>query len=96
MRAVKIAFVDEWVEFDSGSNVFIKLLSQRYNVELSNDPEYLFTLSTASSASSIAPHASSSRKRTMEPGFPPEFLRRGTRSGITNLPFSSYSERRIP
>jgi len=42
MKTVRIGFADEWVGFDPHSNIFVELLSQRYNVQFSDDPEYLF------------------------------------------------------
>jgi len=42
MRTIKIGFVDQWYEFDPHSNIFVELLAKRYDVQFSDDPEYLF------------------------------------------------------
>jgi hypothetical protein len=42
MRSVKIKFIDQWMGFDPESNIFVELLSKRYDVQFSDDPEYLF------------------------------------------------------
>lgn len=42
MRSIRIKFVDNWLELDPGDNVFVEALSHRYDVRLSDDPEYLF------------------------------------------------------
>jgi hypothetical protein len=39
---VKINFTDFWPLFDKNNNYFINLLSQQYEVEISDDPDFLF------------------------------------------------------
>jgi len=41
-KRLKIKFVDFWKNFDPKDNFFYHFLSKYYNVELSDDPEYLF------------------------------------------------------
>jgi hypothetical protein len=42
MRNLKINFADFWPNFDKTDNYFYWLLSQKYSVEISDDPELLF------------------------------------------------------
>jgi hypothetical protein len=42
MRTIRIKFIDEWIGFDPENNIFVELLAKRYNVQFSDDPEYLF------------------------------------------------------
>ena len=42
MRSIKIKFVDEYIGFDIKNNIFLELLSKRYDVQFSDDPDYLF------------------------------------------------------
>lgn len=41
-RTIKIKFVDFWGDFNVEDNFITRILSQRYNVELSDIPDYLF------------------------------------------------------
>ena len=41
-RAIKIKFVDFWGDFNVKDNFITRTLIQRYNVELSDNPDYLF------------------------------------------------------
>ena len=41
-RNIRIGFVDFWDGFDVNDNFFVNLLSRRYNVEVSDSPDYLF------------------------------------------------------
>lgn len=41
-KKIKIKFVDFWNDFDIYDNDFYKILSEKYNVEISNQPEYIF------------------------------------------------------
>lgn len=42
MKTVRINFVDFWNNFDKENNEFINILRLRYNVEISNQPDYIF------------------------------------------------------
>ena len=42
MKKLKIKFVDFWPSFDEKDNDFYKILSKRYNIEISDEPEFLF------------------------------------------------------
>lgn len=41
MKKIKINFVDFWESFNPESNMFMGLLRQRYEVELSEQPDFL-------------------------------------------------------
>lgn len=41
-RRLKIAFTDFWDNFDEKDNFFVRLLSERYELEISPKPDYLF------------------------------------------------------
>lgn len=41
-RTIKIKFVDFWGDFNVKDNFITRTLSQKYNVELSDNPDYLF------------------------------------------------------
>ena len=41
-RRLKIAFTDFWDNFDEKDNFFVRLLSERYEIEFSDRPDYLF------------------------------------------------------
>lgn len=41
MDVIKINFADFWTHFDKADNYFTKLLSKRYTIEISADPEFL-------------------------------------------------------
>lgn len=41
MKTIKVDFTDFWPGFKKDNNFFIRLLRQKYNVELSNSPDYL-------------------------------------------------------
>ena len=41
MNTIKLKFVDFWMGFDPCDNFLINLLKQRYNIELSESPDYL-------------------------------------------------------
>ena len=41
-KRIKLNFVDWWNAWDNRNNYFVKLLSAKYDVELSDDPDYLF------------------------------------------------------
>jgi len=42
MKSIKVKFVDHWSEFNPSANVFMRALSERFDVRLDEDPEYLF------------------------------------------------------
>ena len=42
MKTVKIDFVGFWKGFDKKANFFYQILSERYNVEISDEPDYAF------------------------------------------------------
>lgn len=42
MNIIKINFVDFWKDFDKENNEFTNILRLRYNVEISNQPDYIF------------------------------------------------------
>lgn len=42
MKKVKIGFADFWKDFKPKNNIFTQLLEQKYEVELSENPDYLF------------------------------------------------------
>ena len=41
-KHIRIKFVDFWDDFVPENNLFYQLLSEHYDVELSDNPEYLF------------------------------------------------------
>jgi len=41
-RVIKINFTDFWKGFDKENNYFVKLLSQLYDVRISEEPDFLF------------------------------------------------------
>lgn len=41
-KKIKIKFVDFWKDFDHNNNEFIDVLNEKYNVILSDNPEYIF------------------------------------------------------
>ena len=41
-RRIKLNFADWWNAWDNRNNYFVKLLSTKYDVELSDDPDYVF------------------------------------------------------
>lgn len=41
-KKIKIKFVDFWNDFDIYDNDFYKILFEKYDVEISNQPEYIF------------------------------------------------------
>ena len=41
MKTIKIKFVDFWPEFDIARNVFLDILKEKYNVLLSDNPDYI-------------------------------------------------------
>ena len=41
-KSIKINFVDFWHGFDKSNNYFFNLLKDKFNVEISNSPDYLF------------------------------------------------------
>jgi hypothetical protein len=43
MKTIKIKFVGFWNEFDDNNNFIINLLKKHYAVELSDEPEYVFS-----------------------------------------------------
>ena len=42
MKTIKIDFVDFWSNFDKQNNTITNLLKERYNVEISDNPDYIF------------------------------------------------------
>lgn len=42
MRKIKINFVDFWKEFDSYNNDILNVLKKYYEIEISNEPDYIF------------------------------------------------------
>jgi hypothetical protein len=42
MKTIKINFVDFWGDFDKTNNYFYNLLKQNFNIEISNNPDFLF------------------------------------------------------
>lgn len=42
MKKIKIKFVDFWSGFDEHNNDFYKILNEKYDVEISEEPEFLF------------------------------------------------------
>lgn len=42
MKTIKINFVDFWSKFDKNNNTIINILKERYNVIISDDPDFLF------------------------------------------------------
>lgn len=42
MKKIKINFADFWPDFDKNNNYFINLLREDYEVEISDNPDYLF------------------------------------------------------
>ena len=42
MEKIKIKFVDFWPGFDEKNNDFYEILSKKYNIEISDYPEFLF------------------------------------------------------
>lgn len=42
MKTIKIDFVDFWPGFNKQDNLFYSLLTQSYNVEISDNPDYIF------------------------------------------------------
>lgn len=42
MKKIKIKFVDFWSGFDEYNNDFYKILNEKYDVEISEEPEFLF------------------------------------------------------
>lgn len=41
MKTIKLKFVDFWPEFEISNNVFLKFLKEKYNVLLSDNPDYI-------------------------------------------------------
>lgn len=41
MRKIKLRFTDFWVDLNNAESVFYKLLSNRYDIELSDNPDYI-------------------------------------------------------
>lgn len=41
-KHIRIRFVDFWDDFVPENNIFYQLLSEHYDVELSDTPDYLF------------------------------------------------------
>ena len=41
-KHIRIRFVDFWDDFVPENNIFYQLLSQHYEVELSDTPDYIF------------------------------------------------------
>ena len=41
-KHIRIKFVDFWDDFIPENNLFYQILAERYDVELSDEPEYLF------------------------------------------------------
>lgn len=42
MKKIKIDFIDFWVGFDKENNLFTQLLKEDYDVEITDNPEYVF------------------------------------------------------
>lgn len=42
MKKIKINFTDFWVGFDKTNNYFYNLLKEEFDIEISNNPDYLF------------------------------------------------------
>lgn len=42
VKTVRLKFVDFWKEFDMTNNLFLDCMTKRFNVVLSDNPDYIF------------------------------------------------------
>jgi hypothetical protein len=41
LKTIKLKFVDFWEEFDTAQNMFTELLAEKYNIVISDEPDYI-------------------------------------------------------